>query len=208
MLKIIDSIPSIEKKVNKSLAEIFNSYLRKQESSIQKNCKSLIAGWILSQPEIISLNSYMAGSLAGQFGLRPGDASAATKKIIQSIEDSVTVEFKNLTNNLSGGVFVYFQPTNFLNILGIREGHVRYAAGDLHWLKWLILEGDRIIVANYRYNPESGLGRSGAGNMIVGGYFRVPPEFSGTADNNFITRALIGPEQEKAITNIFIQELR
>ena len=62
--------------------------------------------------------------------------------------------------------------------------------------------GDTIIVANYDYNPQTGLGRSSLGNMKDGTGFRVPPEFSGTLTNNFITRALTEPQQEQRIYNI------
>ena len=41
-----------------------------------------------------------------------------------------------------------------------------------------------------------------------GGVFRVPPEFSGTRDNNFITRALIGSAQEKDIFDVIKRELQ
>jgi hypothetical protein len=44
--------------------------------------------------------------------------------------------------------------------------------------------------------------------MVKQGSFRVPPEFSGTKDNNFITRALVGSEQEKEVTDIFIKYLK
>jgi len=63
-----------------------------------------------------------------------------------------------------------------------------------------------MIIVNYHYYPESGVGRSNKGFMKKTGTFRVPPQFSGTVDNNFITRALTGPVQQKElnreITNI------
>ena len=39
------------------------------------------------------------------------------------------------------------------------------------------------------------------------GSFRVPPEYSGTKQDNFITRALIGSRQEADILKIFKKEL-
>jgi hypothetical protein len=82
------------------------------------------------------------------------------------------------------------------------QGHSVYYDGDLHWLDWLLNRGDQIIVVGYEYNPQTGLGRSKLGNMKTGGSFRVPPEFSGTQENNFVTRALIGASQEKEIAKI------
>jgi hypothetical protein len=114
----------------------------------------------------------------------------------------------HLNNSIQGlGISVYIQPSSFQNILSLGSGHVVYAKGDLHWLDWLIRMGDTIIVADYDYNPNTGRGRSGLGNMKKGGSFRVPPEFSGTLENNFITRALIGSEQEEIIAKIFKEVL-
>ena len=74
-------------------------------------------------------------------------------------------------------------------------------------MDWLLNQGDRIIVVNYSYNPQLGIGRSRLGNMVESGSFRVPPQFSGTPDDNFITRALIGRNQESEISRIFTKEL-
>ena len=59
----------------------------------------------------------------------------------------------------------------------------------LHWLAWLLQAGSSMIVSGYEYTP-SFEGRSGGGVMTGGGVWRVPPEFSGTESDNFITRAL------------------
>ena len=87
-------------------------------------------------------------------------------------------------------------------MLGLQSGHVIYEGGDLHWLSWLLTLGDSTIVVGYYYDPETGVGRSGLGTMSEGGFFRVPPEFSGTRANNFVTRALIGNKQQEQILNI------
>jgi hypothetical protein len=43
--------------------------------------------------------------------------------------------------------------------------------------------------------------------MKFGGSFRVPPQYSGTDTDNFITRALTGSAQEDQITQIINTEL-
>ena len=53
--------------------------------------------------------------------------------------------------------------------------------------------------------PGAGVGRSGLGSMKEGASFRVPPEFAGVMDNNFITRALVNQQAEQFYTNIFKQ---
>jgi hypothetical protein len=86
--------------------------------------------------------------------------------------------------------------------LSLPEGHTIYEDGDLHWLQWMLIRGDETIIVGYEYNPQTGLGRSKLGNMKKGNSFRVPPQYAGTSDNNFITRALIGQQQNDDITNL------
>jgi hypothetical protein len=202
-LKLLDSVAEIEKKVNEAIANLANQEIGNSRAEILQKCQSLISGWILSQPEIISLNSSSPNSLAGQFGLLPGQAMSATSSIINAVKDSITVKIAKFNNKLQGGITVEFQPANFINLLNIPQGHTPINGGDLHWMDWLLKRGDNIIIVNYQYDPKSGVGRSGLGQMISGGSFRVPPQFSGTDTDNFITRALIGPTQESEIAAIF-----
>lgn len=202
-LKLLDTVSQIESKVNQAIAERANGILIQNKTSILQKCKSLISGWVSSQPEMQSLQSNVPGSLAGQFGLYPGQSISTIGTIIRAVENSITIDFKKFNSNLSGGLEVNFQPSSFINLLSLPQGLVNYKDGSLHWLEWLLLKGDTVIIVNYQYNQSSGIGRSGLGNMISGGFFRVPPQFSGTDKDNFITRALIGPSQEEAIVKIF-----
>ena len=203
-LKLTDSIDVIEKRVNKALAELANNIMLNKQTFILNKCKQLAKGWILSQPEMISISSSSAGSLAGSLGIPQGAASRIISSIASSVENSLSIKTVKFDDKLTrGGIEVEFQPNNFANLLGLPEGHVIYRGGDLHWLDWLLKRGFNVIVVNYQYNPQTGLGRSGLGVMVPGGSFRIPPEFAGSDDNNFVTRALVGPDQEKAITKVF-----
>lgn len=206
-LKLLDPISDIEQKVNQGIADLLNKQLSTAQSQILSKCKNLIDEWILSQPEIVSLNSSSPESLAGQFGLPPGQGSSVTSAIVNAIKNSISVKIIKFNRKLQGGITVEIQPIDFLNILNIPQGHTIISNGDLHWMEWLIKRGDTVIVVNYQYEPRSGIGRSGLGHMVSGGAFRVPPEFSGTETNNFITRALIGPTQEQQIAQILKEAL-
>lgn len=198
---ITDSLKTIESRVNKAISELVNDIINRNLQSIVNSVQALIPSWISSQPEIQSLLSSDPSSLAGQFGI-PGGNTGIVNRIIGAVSNATEIKFVRYNANLKGGLELRFQPSNFNNLLGLPEGHVKYAGTDLHWLDWLLKQGDTIIVINYQYNPQTGLGRSKLGNMIEGGSFRVPPQFSGTEDNNFITRAFIGSTQEQQITNI------
>lgn len=204
---ITDSDKTIEQNINAAIADAVNDRLSRNLKTLTNSVKALIPAWILAQPEIVSLQSSDPFSLAGQFGIKESVSSIVTN-IIQSVVDSTDIKFVKYSKNLKGGLELGFQPSNFNNLLSLPEGHVRYQGGDLHWLDWLLKRGDNIIVVNYQYNPQTGLGRSGLGNMIGGGSFRVPPQFSGTESDNFITRSFIGSTQEQQISDIIQKALR
>lgn len=203
-IKLLDSINTIEKNVNKAIAEKLNEFLLKKQSTLLSRAKILSAFWINNQPEIKSLSSYSPDSLAGHFGIPPSLAAGIAPSITLAIENSITTKFVKYNSKLTtGGLEINFQPSNFNNLLNLPQGHVIYQGGDLHWLNWLLTAGDTIIVSNYQYNPITGLGRSGLGNMVGGGSWRVPPQFSGTVDNNFVIRALTSSEAYNDIKKLF-----
>jgi hypothetical protein len=206
-IQITDKLKTIENNINKAIAEEINKRLSQSQISIVKDVKKLIPQWLSSQPEIGALLSETPESLKGQFGIYSSTQSIVNR-IIFSVVESTSVKFIRYSNNLRGGFELNFQPKDFINLLSLPEGHTVYNGGDLHWLDWLLLRGDSIIVTNYEYNPQTGIGRSRLGNMVAGGSFRVPPQYSGTRDDNFITRAFVGPSQEDAITKIFVKYLQ
>ncbi len=203
-LKLTESFSVINNKIKKAYAEEINAHIKKNMESLIQPCKELATGWISRQPEVLSLTDNIIGSLKGQFGIRDGQDVQATYDVITAVRDAVSVEFTPYNDKLmGGGLSVNFQPSDFTNLLGLQSGHVIYEGGDLHWLQWLLKEGTRTIVVGYQYDPETGMGRSGLGTMGAGGFFRVPPQFSGTENNNFVTRALLGKEQESEIASVF-----
>jgi hypothetical protein len=206
-IKILDTDKQIEQNVNAAIADAINDIISRNLKSIETSVKSLIPSWILSQPEMVSLQSTDPSSLAGQFGIQ-GSVSSIVNNIVQAVANATSINFVKYTKKLKGGLELQFQPTDFNNLLSLPDGHTRYRGGDLHWLDWLLKRGDNIIVVNYQYNPQTGLGRSGLGNMIGGGSFRVPPQFSGTDADNFITRAFIGSNQERQISDLIQRALR
>jgi capsid portal protein len=58
----------------------------------------------------------------------------------------------------------------------------------------------------YQYEGIPGFGRSRGGIMSEGGSWRVPPQYTGTLDDNFVTRALTN--REKDIEKLLKAELR
>jgi hypothetical protein len=199
-LKLLETKIEIEKKINAAIAGQINSTLSKNISKIHNELVSqYIPSWIRSQPEIQGI---INGELSGPFGITMSTTSIANA-ISDAITQSAKVSFTKYNNNLTGGMLeITIQPINFANVLSLPEGHTVYEKGDLHWLEWMIMRGDQTIIVGYEYNPKTGLGRSRLGNMIPGKSFRVPPQYSGSPDNNFITRSLIGQQQNNDIAKL------
>tara|TARA_Y100000992_G_scaffold299276_1_gene265808 strand:+ start:15130 stop:15768 length:639 start_codon:yes stop_codon:yes gene_type:complete len=196
-IKLLESNSQIAAKINKSIAEQINKRIAKNKRNVIRSLKSAVGGWVRSSPEVGSLLSKsVGGSLSSQFGLTAVQADAAVNRIVSAVSDSLIVTLKPVDSKLKSTIDFRFQKTDFLNLLSLSEGHVITEKGqDLHWLDWLIMKGDITIVLGYSY-VAGPVGRSGGGEMNIGGMWRVPPEFSGTQGNNFITRALDGHEKE------------
>mgnify|MGYP003112145527 CR=1 FL=1 len=197
-IRLTETVGQIEKKILRAIVDEANATFLKSVSKALEPVRVIVRNAIEASAEIASLNS---GTLRADFGIPTGQD--ATTEIVNSIANSVTFmtqKFSLKGNSIAGGVTVGIQPTSFVNLLGLGVTETENVGG-IPWLQWLLTAGDSIIIADFGvdYGPY---GRSGMARMTVSRRpFKVDTAFSGTADNNFITRALApkGPEIEKAI---------
>jgi hypothetical protein len=196
-LKLTTPLRKIEEMIAEQTTDYLNRRIRKNYSRVVNSLHQKIPAWIRSQPEIQSLlDEGIPGSLNALFGLYGGDAVRVVHDIIDSIKQSTFIKIDKINRKYQGNIEFSFQSNNFANILGLGSGHVITEKGaDLHWLEWLLTAGDIIVVVGYQYNPKAS-GRSGGGVMSKGTFFRVPPQFAGTMEDNFITRAFANREKE------------
>jgi hypothetical protein len=195
-IKLLDSIRSVEKKVNKALAEQANSLMGKNNTKTQNDIYAFVERCITEQPEISSLKAGDQGSLAAQFGIPAGQESSVVDSIVAAIVAATRVNISRFNRNLQGKIDISFQPASFDNLFSLHVGSVHTELGvNLDWLRWLLQEGNRVIIIGYEY-VSSSRGRSKGGIMKTGESWRVPTQFSGTADDNFITRAFANREKE------------
>lgn len=208
-LKLTENERTITAKINNTLSKLLNSTIRRKQGIIYREIKELIPIWIENQPEMVDLaNNVGPGSLAAQFGLYEGTGPRIVKLISSSVKNSVSLNISNISKkDLSGGIKIDFMPLTFAELLLLPEGHVIYEKGDLHWLEWLLLEGFKVIVVGYSFK-FSDSGRSHGGVMAKGGLWRVPPQYAGTAENNFITRALTNPSNQAQIQQILQRHIK
>jgi hypothetical protein len=206
-----DSPDQMQRKILTAIRDHLNNILPSAVPNIKSRLQDLIDGLIHRTPEYISLIS--GGQLAVELGVP--DAGSRLDAILSKIRDSVQVNFRRVTVrgniDLGGGYQILALQKDFQDIISLSEAKYDSNGHEVPWLEWLILEGDNIIIANYDIlYTDRGKSRSGQAIMIhkSGAGFRIPPSFSGTASNNFLTRALNVPGIEAEITKIVEQEVQ
>ena len=187
--KLTQTTAQIEKEITKALIKEINYTFKNSLSKMLSPIRRIVASAIESSPVISELNT---GALRADFGISVGrDVSTP---IVQAVADSTYIDMKTFSSQgkkISGGVFVYVQPSSFANVMSLTSGEVVTEKGArLPWLDWLLNLGDAIIIADFGVE-YGGFGRSGGGHMISKARpFKVNTSFSGTAEHNFITKAL------------------
>ena len=185
-LKIIESDREISQKINNALAKELDKSMRKNAAALKSRLRGIISVALLGSPEIASLSS---GVLMADFGL----TSDPTDQIISSIMSSIQINIKTPKPSaiaIKGGLTVTIQPVDYSNLFSLDVANQIIEGGSIPWLRWLLTFGDQIIIADFgvEYGPY---GRTGKARMMRNPRpFKVNSLFSGTPENNFITRAL------------------
>jgi hypothetical protein len=202
-IKITETASSFINKVGQALAPLLNKSLYRNRQRVIQKTRKFVERQIRIQPEIKELSSISSPmSLNAMIGISSAQGIDAVNEIVYQIANSITINIKNFDRKLKGGVDLVFSNVDFEELSSLSVGQVVTMSGNLPWLHWLLMRGGSPIIIGFRYEASS-KGRTGGGIMIPGGVFRIPLQYSGTADNNFITRALSGESQEEEITRIF-----
>jgi|TARA_R110000744_G_scaffold79106_1_gene155534 hypothetical protein len=208
LIEITTKESEFEKLAMKALVSHINSSISGIGEEINKKIRPVVFDVIHECYEMQSLRgSYLRGSL----GLTLSQASESSRDIAEAVSSSVFVNVKRVTpKNLSGSLTINVQPSDFSNVLSISGAVIRYLSSrykrtvELPWLDWLLTKGDTILISGFDFQPIFGEGRSGAGSMIKDSIadWRIRPEYSGTKEDNFITRALSHKNTQSKISSM------
>jgi hypothetical protein len=188
-------IKDLEKQITDGVLKTSKQVLDKAFSgallSINSQVGNLIDYAIKNSPEY-------AGIVGGQLGQELGvpNPAVAMQTIIVAIQNAMKITYQPLTiyaRQLRGSITVEVLRRDFSDALSASGAEFVTAKGvNIPWLSWLLLEGDRIIIANYDIKIDPAHSRTGG--VIMGktkrGGWRIPPQYSGTARDNFLIRAL------------------
>ena len=138
------------------------------------------------------------------------DGETIVNTIINSIQVGYT-PLKTTGNRITGGISVYILVADFSDILGLDVATITTEKGQkLPWLQWLLTQGGRIIIDDYSVKMKPGRGRSGQAIMVQNGNsWNVPRAHAGTIEDNWLTRALLDPNNGYLATlrNIVYNEI-
>jgi hypothetical protein len=196
-LKLVESDGAIQKMIKREMAKRLNkSFVGGFAGKLRDQIKTAAIEWLMESPE---LRAVAYGPLKGDFGIPKGQAVSEADKIIDAVLRSIHVEIIPFDNRLRGGLEIRIQPTDFQNIFARIDPVITEKGERLDWVRWLLERGDDIVVAKYHVVPDSsGRSRSGDALMSQGGMFRVRPAYSGTLEDNAITRVFKGKGLELA----------
>lgn len=193
-LTLVESSKQIQAKISRAILKEVNKSINRAAVRMVGPIRKAVKEALLDQPEVLSLGG---GQLAGEFGLPNGRDSI--ENIIDLWVNNITVVKKNASSRggqISAGLTITMIQRDYKDVLSSSFASVRTAKGqELPWLEWLLRFGDKTIIRDFEVSFHPGrLARSRSGIAImVGGKskrWKVPPQFSGTPQNNFVTRAL------------------
>jgi len=191
-LKLVESNRAIIAKIYIALAKEVDGEFRKRSGAIKNRIKPIVANALFGSPEIVSLQG---GVLRFDFGLTGDPGPQIVNAVVESLQIKIEKTRGN-ANGISGGITLSVQPSDYSNLLTLPVAmQALEIEGSIPWLEWLLFSGDSIIIAHYGVEYGAGLGQSGGAHMVrlkdaPFGPFKVNSAFSGTIDNNFITRAM------------------
>lgn len=189
---LVETQSEITNKILQALLPAVSSYFDNIQKQLITIIPNIIVDSIVNQPEHDAL---IGGTLQYEFGLP--DPSARLSEILETIRNSHIVKYKPVTiksSGLNGGIKIEMIKKDFSDLLSLGSASLVTEKGEkLDWLKWLLIEGDNVIVSDhiFIFGPSQH-SRTGYGVMrqVGGGFWRVPPEYAGNIQNNWITRAI------------------
>ena len=191
-LTLLENNADISNKILKALLPEVTKYMDSSINSVKLELPGIIRQSIINSPEY---NSIMSGELRYEFGIPdPGAKLAGLLDIwssnIQYSYIKPTINNNQIRSSFSANTiradYADVLYTDYALVIDSTRGY------SLPWLEWLLLEGNKTIISKY----EVVLGSnkfSRTGNALMkpsNKSWKVPSIYSGTASDNWITRAI------------------
>ena len=205
-LKFVLSSPiqNIQVRAEKVIEKTLNTKLKKAAKIIETKLPPLLLKAIKSSHVYYSLIhnvSFTGGSFFGQIGVP--DIRNKIDAIIHhwafNHEPIDIKPFRFISGRISGGLRFRAIKADYSDVLSMEEARIIVDSDNgnviLPWLEWLLVGGNGYIIRDYTYFEDPSItqySRTGTGIMRSdpGSGWKVPDEFAGTQENNWLTRIL------------------
>jgi hypothetical protein len=193
------SIEKMKKAIIKECVNEIYKTLNLKKNSVLEFCKINIKKYLEQSPEIQSMISDN-GKLRVELGIN--NSGGKIDRLIDYIAGSVDVMFEKFDGRaLDHTISITVNSSRMKDIYSESFASYETEKGvNIEWLKWLLEAGDKDVIFGYRIRYGVSVGRTGEAVMIKSrqANWRVPPEFSGTIENNFITRSISSLDRDLA----------
>lgn len=194
-LVVTDPPQIIERRVKDAIANHMNIAARLAVREIRHKVIELLTKSILDSHEVKAL---LDGQLREELGATQDEADATVDFLINRLAATTIIDFKPFhpfAKKFGGYLEVRCFPKTLIDdMMAFPKASFLTKKGvNIPWMEWLLTFGDKILVKRYTVDFFRTSGsRSGGATMkpIKRGGWRIPPGFSGTRNDNFITRAL------------------
>lgn len=198
--RLLDSKKTIANKINNALLKQVETKVATFSAQIKEELPDVLIKAIKKTDVYNSLTSGggIGTDLRAEFGFSssshtPNDID----EIIEAIVGQIYVSSRNIragSNGIAGRISIEAIHKDLEDALGLSQASFESKGDIFPWLDWLSFEGDKIIISDYsiiygNFNPT--YSRSGKAIMRKSkGFWKVPPVYAGTRDNNWITKAV------------------
>lgn len=198
-IKIIDSQKQIEDKILKALLPQVQSLFNKSQKSLKNNLGILFSQAIKKSPEYSSISNGILG-----YELGVPDGNSRINELLEYWISSMNVRIEQpsiKSSHIKSSLSIGICRSDLSDVISSEIGVIvdGRTGSRVEWLSWLSLLGDTTIVKDYDFElGPSPYSRTGGGIMRLSGgaKWSVPSQFSGTAENNWITRSVDSVENE------------
>lgn len=205
IINLTFSLPEFQTKVTKAMVKSLNDKLFAIGKKVERRLGEELKFIFTTSATYQSIIGNVPRGLDAHFGIPKGTAKDRMDVIIDVLQKDIKVRripIKFSGNKItSGGFKLVAYKSDFASIISLQESEVFTEKGvTLPWLEWLLFFGDQIIIADYDVDFGDFGVRSRSGKAIMvkesDKMWQVPPEYSGTETDNWITRSLFASVSE------------
>lgn len=174
-----------ERYFKKAVEKEINNSLKLCIQPIKDRVKLELRWALVNSPEYKSLNG---GKLAKEFGfIKNNEENRFLTPLLDWLINQIEVWFVPFSYENGGELNIDLAVFDIDELLN--QNFAKYISSnnyEIEWLKWLLLEGNKIIIATHKI--EYGVDESNSRDaiMVKGGSWKVPSEYAGTIQSNWI----------------------